>query len=140
MNTTCRDQRGSVLVIAVIAMLIMAILSFSFALLARLEMTSGFNYKAQAQAEALAEAGLERGRDAVRGGRQRAMRVHQVDRSWQLGLLHRLRRGARQAALQRRRAGGGGLLRGHRQRLPPARARRRSRTCNVGRPRPCRGT
>ena len=66
MNASCRDQRGSVLVIAVIAMLIMGILSFSFALLARLEMTTGFNYKAQGQAEALAEAGLERGRDAVR--------------------------------------------------------------------------
>jgi Tfp pilus assembly protein PilX len=66
MDTTCRDQRGSILVIAVIAMLIMGILSFSFALLARLEMTTGFNYKAQGQAEALAEAGLERGRDAVR--------------------------------------------------------------------------
>jgi Tfp pilus assembly protein PilX len=66
MNVTCREERGSVLVIAVIAMLIMAILSFSFAMLARLEMTTGFNYKAQGQAEALAEAGLERGRDAVR--------------------------------------------------------------------------
>jgi Tfp pilus assembly protein PilX len=60
------DQRGSVLVIAVIAMLVLGILSFSFALLSRLEVTTGFNYKAQAQAEALAEAGLERGRDAVR--------------------------------------------------------------------------
>jgi Tfp pilus assembly protein PilX len=66
MNASCRDQRGSVLVIAVIAMLIMGILSFSFAMLARLEMTTGFNYKAQGQAEALAEGGLERGRDAVR--------------------------------------------------------------------------
>jgi Tfp pilus assembly protein PilX len=67
MNHTCRDQRGSVLVIAVIAMLVLGILSFSFALLSRLEMTTGVNYKAQAQAEALAEAGLERGRDGVRG-------------------------------------------------------------------------
>ncbi len=66
MNARRRDQRGSVLVIAVIGMLIMGILSFSFALLARLEMTTGFNYKAQGQAEALAEAGFERGRDAVR--------------------------------------------------------------------------
>jgi hypothetical protein len=66
MSARHRDQRGSVLVIAVIGMLIMGILSFSFALLARLEMTTGFNYKAQGQAEALAEAGFERGRDAVR--------------------------------------------------------------------------
>jgi hypothetical protein len=66
MNQTRRDQRGSVLVIAVIAMLVVGILSFSFALLSRLEVTTGINYKAQAQAEALAEAGLERGRDATR--------------------------------------------------------------------------
>jgi hypothetical protein len=66
MNTTRYDQGGSVLIIAVIAMLIFGILSFSFALLSRLEVTTGVNYKAQAQAEALAEAGLERGRDAVR--------------------------------------------------------------------------
>ena len=66
MKAPLRAQRGSVLVIAVIAMLIMGILGASFALLSRLEMTTSFNYKAQAQAEALAEAGLERGRDAVR--------------------------------------------------------------------------
>ena len=66
MNATRYDQGGSVLIIAVIAMLIFGILSFSFALLSRLEVTTGVNYKAQAQAEALAEAGLERGRDAVR--------------------------------------------------------------------------
>ncbi len=66
MNSTRLDQRGSVLIIAVIAMLILGILSFSFALLSRVEMTTGVNYKFQAQAEALAEAGLERGRDEVR--------------------------------------------------------------------------
>jgi hypothetical protein len=66
MNATRYDQGGSVLIIAVIAMLIFGILSFSFALLSRLEVTTGVNYQAQAQAEALAEAGLERGRDAVR--------------------------------------------------------------------------
>jgi hypothetical protein len=60
------NQQGSVLIIAVIAMLILGILSFSFALLSRIEMTTGVNYKLQAQSEALAEAGLERGRDAVR--------------------------------------------------------------------------
>ena len=61
-----RNQRGSAMIIAVIAMLILGILSFSFALLSRIEMTTSMNYKAQAQAEALAEAGLERGRDEVR--------------------------------------------------------------------------
>jgi hypothetical protein len=66
MNAIGHDQRGSVLIIAVIAMLILGILSFSFALLSRIEVTTGVNYKAQAQAEALAEAGLDRGRDAVR--------------------------------------------------------------------------
>jgi hypothetical protein len=66
MRLTLRTQHGSVLIIAVIAMLILGILSFSFALLARIEMTTGVNYKVQAQSEALAEAGLERGRDAVR--------------------------------------------------------------------------
>lgn len=66
MNSTRLDQRGSALIIAVIAMLILGILSFSFALLSRIEMTTGVNYKFQAQAEALAEAGLERGRDEVR--------------------------------------------------------------------------
>jgi Tfp pilus assembly protein PilX len=66
MNSIGHDQRGSVLIIAVIAMLVLGILSFSFALLSRIEVTTGVNYKAQAQAEALAEAGLERGRDGVR--------------------------------------------------------------------------
>jgi hypothetical protein len=66
MNAIGHDQRGSVLIIAVIAMLILGILSFSFALLSRIEVTTGVNYKAQAQAEALAEGGLERGRDEVR--------------------------------------------------------------------------
>jgi hypothetical protein len=66
MNATRDDQRGSVLIIAIIAMMIMGILSISFALLARVEVAIGVNYKAQAQAEALAEAGLERGRDQVR--------------------------------------------------------------------------
>jgi Tfp pilus assembly protein PilX len=66
MRSTLDSQRGSALIIAVIAMLILGILSFSFALLSRIEMTTGVNYKFQAQAEALAEAGLERGRDEVR--------------------------------------------------------------------------
>lgn len=66
MKTIVHDQRGSVLIIAVIAMLVLGILSFSFALLARIEVTTGVNYKAQAQAEGLAEGGVERGRDEVR--------------------------------------------------------------------------
>jgi Tfp pilus assembly protein PilX len=66
MESIMRRQHGSVLIIAVIAMLVLGILSFSFALLARIEMTTGNNYKVQAQSESLAEAGLERGRDEVR--------------------------------------------------------------------------
>ena len=60
------DQQGSVLVIAVIAMLVLGILGLSFALLAQLEVTTGIQHKAQVGAEALAEAGLERGWDALR--------------------------------------------------------------------------
>ena len=66
MRPSRHDQRGSVLVIAVIAMLVLGILSVSFALLSRLEVRTGQYHKAQAQAEALAEAGLERGLDALR--------------------------------------------------------------------------
>jgi Tfp pilus assembly protein PilX len=66
MRAVRHDQRGSVLIIAVIAMLVLGILSYSFALLSRVEMTTGVSYKVQAQAESLAEAGLERGWDAVR--------------------------------------------------------------------------
>jgi hypothetical protein len=60
------DQRGSVLIIAVVAMLTLCILGASFALLSRVEVTTGLEHKRQVQAESLAEAGLERGRDAVR--------------------------------------------------------------------------
>lgn len=66
MSTARHDQRGSVLVLAVIGMLVLGILGVSFALLSRLEVTTGLHHKAQAQAEALAEAGLERGWDALR--------------------------------------------------------------------------
>lgn len=52
------DERGSVLIIAVIAMLIMGVLSVSFALLSQVESKIGVNYRQQAQAEAVAEAGL----------------------------------------------------------------------------------
>ncbi|HEX2482022.1 MAG TPA: hypothetical protein VHQ69_09090 [Methylomirabilota bacterium] len=65
MNAIRDDQRGAVLLIAVVATLVLGVLSLSFALLAKVEMTSGLTHKAQAQAEALAEAGLEHARDAV---------------------------------------------------------------------------
>lgn len=64
---TGQGERGSVLIIAVIAMLIMGVLSVSFALLADIESRIGVNYKLQGQAETIAEAALERARDAVRG-------------------------------------------------------------------------
>ena len=123
MQSTRRDERGSALIIAVIAMLILGILSFSFALLSRVEMTTGVNYKFQAQAEALAEAGLERGRDEVRTAADEWMRVHAVDRP-RRRIRIRLRHRARQVAFQRDRPGAGDLLGRHRQRLRPSRARR----------------
>jgi hypothetical protein len=61
-----RNERGSALILAVIAMLILGVLGASFALLADVESRMGIAYKQQAQAEALAEAGLERARDFVR--------------------------------------------------------------------------
>ncbi|PYM54314.1 MAG: hypothetical protein DMD79_24800 [Candidatus Rokuibacteriota bacterium] len=67
MKTVLRDEGGSVLMIAVIAMLILGVLSVSFALLSTIESRIGFNHKQQAQAEALAEAGLQRAFDGVRG-------------------------------------------------------------------------
>lgn len=66
MGATLRSERGSAVIIAVMAMLIMGVLSISFALLADIESRVGVSYKQQAQAEALAEAALERARDAVR--------------------------------------------------------------------------
>jgi hypothetical protein len=66
MAAPLRNQEGSALILAVMAMLIMGVLSVSFALLADIESRVGVAYKQQAQAEALAEAALERARDAVR--------------------------------------------------------------------------
>jgi Tfp pilus assembly protein PilX len=66
MRSTMRSQRGSAVIIAVMAMLIMGVLSISFALLADIESRVGVSYKQQAQAEALAEAALERARDQIR--------------------------------------------------------------------------
>jgi Tfp pilus assembly protein PilX len=61
------DERGSVLIIAVIGMLIMGVLAVSFSLLSNIEANIGLNYKSEAQAEAVAEAGLDWARDQVRG-------------------------------------------------------------------------
>jgi len=66
MRATLRNDRGSAVIIAVMAMLIMGVLSISFAMLADIESRVGVSYKQQGQAEALAEAGLELARDAVR--------------------------------------------------------------------------
>lgn len=66
MDAMVRRERGSVLIITVVAMLILGVLSVSFTLLAGVETRIGVNFKQQAQAEALAEAGLEVARDAVR--------------------------------------------------------------------------
>jgi Tfp pilus assembly protein PilX len=60
------EERGSILIIAVIAMLILGVLGVSFALLADIESKVGYNYKLQGQAEALAEAGLQAGADQLR--------------------------------------------------------------------------
>ncbi len=63
---TLRTERGSAMILAVMATLIMAVLSVSFALLADIESRVGVSTAHQAQAEALAEAGLEMARDALR--------------------------------------------------------------------------
>ncbi|PYM59937.1 MAG: hypothetical protein DMD79_16715, partial [Candidatus Rokuibacteriota bacterium] len=61
-----RDERGSVLIVAVIGMLILGVLAISFSLLSSIETNIGLNYKSEAQAEASAEAGLDWARDQVR--------------------------------------------------------------------------
>src|SRR5215831_7613956 len=60
------DQRGSVLIIAVFVLLALGVMGASFVLLASLETRVGANHKEAAQALALAEAGLEHGRDQAR--------------------------------------------------------------------------
>lgn len=62
-----KGQDGTALIIAVIAMLVLGVIGFSFAILANLEVRIGMNQKHEVQALALAEAGLEHGRDVVRG-------------------------------------------------------------------------
>jgi hypothetical protein len=63
---TLKSERGSMLILVVVAMLVMGVLSISFALLADMEVRIGVSYKQQAVAEALAEAALEHARDIVR--------------------------------------------------------------------------
>ena len=62
-----KSERGSALIIAVIAVLLVSIMLSSLSMLGKLEATIGLNYKSQAQAEATAEAGLDWARDQVRG-------------------------------------------------------------------------
>jgi Tfp pilus assembly protein PilX len=67
MSTAVGRERGSVLIIAVIAMLVMGVLSVSFALLASLETKIGVNHTLQLQARALADAAFAYGKDFVAG-------------------------------------------------------------------------
>lgn len=62
-----KGQDGTALIIAVIAMLVLGVIGFSFAILANLETRIGMNQKHEVQALALAEAGIEHGRDVVKG-------------------------------------------------------------------------
>lgn len=66
MGTIGGAERGTALVVAVIAMLVMGLLAVSLALLANLEATIGAAGLELARAEALAEAGLEHARDVLR--------------------------------------------------------------------------
>ena len=127
MSATRDDQRGSVLIIAVIAMLVLGILSVSFALLARVEVAIGVNYKAQAQAEALAEAGLERGRDAVRTANAETCGFTRWTDA-ELGARYDLRLGARIGALHWDRRSGRAVTRSSSTTTALPSCLRRSRT------------
>lgn len=59
------NERGSAVLLAVLAMLVLGVLSLSFALLADVESQTSVSHAQQAQAEALGEAGLEQARDAI---------------------------------------------------------------------------
>ncbi len=61
-----RSDRGSALVAAILAMLLLGVFALSVSVLADLESRLGQNQKAAQQAVALAEAGLEHGRNMVR--------------------------------------------------------------------------
>jgi hypothetical protein len=67
MEMGVRGEEGSAVLLAVLAMLVLAVLSLSAALLADVESQTSVSHTQQAQAEALAEAGLDRARDAIRG-------------------------------------------------------------------------
>ena len=66
MRSVIGNERGSALIMVVVAMLILGILSVSVALLATVEATSGTGFRHQAQADALAEAALSHAVDLVR--------------------------------------------------------------------------
>ncbi len=66
MRATVRSQQGSAVLLAVMAMLVMGVLSVSFWLLADVESRAGVSHEQLAQAEAAADAGLEHGGDLVR--------------------------------------------------------------------------
>jgi len=62
------NQDGMAVVIAAIAMLVLGVIGFSFALLANLETRIGLNQKQAVQALAIAEAGLDHARNLVLSG------------------------------------------------------------------------
>lgn len=59
------NQEGMAVVIAAIAMLVLGVIGFSFALLANLETRIGLNQKQAVQALAIAEAGLDHARNLI---------------------------------------------------------------------------
>src|SRR5262245_37881593 len=63
---TTRNDRGAALMIAVLCMLILAIFVVSVAVLGDLESRVGGNHKAAQQALALADTGLEHGRNIIK--------------------------------------------------------------------------
>jgi len=60
-----RNQDGMAVIIAAIAMLVLGVIGFSFALLANLETRIGLNQKQAVQALAIAEAGLDHARNLI---------------------------------------------------------------------------
>lgn len=58
-NRPVRDERGTILVITVVAMLLLAVLALSFSMVATLEGRMGVNYHGQVKALHVADAGIE---------------------------------------------------------------------------------
>lgn len=58
-NRSGRDERGTILVITVVAMLLLAVLVLSFSMVATLEGRMGVNYHGQVKALHVADAGIE---------------------------------------------------------------------------------